>query len=257
MKIHLIAMLLINKIPLTRQQRKHIPFHQVNQEFIEAKYETVLSDIPEMIDRARAVIIEDTAVRNMFGYTIALSFVIGATLETVGALLVQFESLQVALHETLSNLEYFGFFWYIWWYGFGDIAPWLFPDAFGTGGDPNLQCSSADFIRLVGKFNLDAGVAAINQMSTVQRFILLEKLERDLSEELGCVIIPQYPQRSYKEQDELVLQFQELTGLIRFHQSLVDESRDDPSEEELRIFDREILLTWEEIGVVTEQVGNL
>ena len=108
MKIHLVTMLLINNVPLTSQQRRHSPFHQVDASFIEAKYETMISELPEKIDRVRNGIIEDTAVRNMFGYSIALSYWIGATLESAGWMLMKFKSLHRAVLQTFSNLEYIG-----------------------------------------------------------------------------------------------------------------------------------------------------
>ena len=123
MKIQLLTMLLINNTPLTSPERKHLPFHQVNAKFIEAKYETVIANLPAKIDKARDVIIKDTVVRNMFGYTIALSYFIGASLESSGFLLMEFGSLQEAIIQTFSSLEYFGFQWYLWWYGAGDAAP--------------------------------------------------------------------------------------------------------------------------------------
>ena len=124
----------------------------------------------------------------MLGYTIALSFILGATLETAGCVLMQFRSLQEALTQISSTLQHFSGLWYTWWYGAGDWGPWFFPDALGTGGDPNLKCSSEDFIRLVRKYNLHAGVASISRKKEIERFVLLERLERDLSEELGCIL---------------------------------------------------------------------
>ncbi len=97
MKIQLLTMLLIINTPLTSQERKHLPFHQVNAKFIEAKYETLIADLPAKIDKARNVIIKDTFVRNMFGYTIALSYFIGASLESSGFLLMKLGSLQEKL----------------------------------------------------------------------------------------------------------------------------------------------------------------
>ena len=254
MKIHLVTMLLINHVPLTSQQRKNIPFHQVDASFIEAKYETVISELPEMIDRVWNGIIEDTAVRNMFGYSIALSYWIGATLESTGWLLMKFRSLQGAVLQTFSNLEYFGFQWYLWWYGAGDAGPWYFPDPFGTGGDPYLKCSSEDFIRLVRKYNLDAGVASISRMKKIENFVLLERLEKDLSEDLGCILYPSYPERIFKEHEEVNLQIQELIGLLRFHRSLLQEPEEDASEEELSLLDQEISSTWRELSVVIKEV---
>ena len=254
MKIHLVTMLLINNVPLTSQQRRHSPFHQVDASFIEAKYETMITELPEKIGRVRNGIIEDTAVRNMFGYSIALSYWIGATLESAGWLLMKFKSLQGAVLQTFSNLEYFGVQWYMWWYGAGDAGPWYFPDSFGTGGDPYLKCSSEDFIRLVRKYNLDAGVAKISRMRKIENFVLLERLEKDLSEDLGCILHPSYPERVLKEHEAVNLQIQDLTGLIRFHRGLLEESEEDTTDEELGLLDQEISSTWEEMSVVIEEV---
>ena len=254
MKIHLVTLLLTNHVPLTSQQRKHMPFHQIDASFIEAKYKTVISELPEMIDRVRDGIIEDTAVRNMFGYSIALSYWIGATLETIGWLLMRFRSLQGAVLQTFSNLEYFGYQWYMWWYGAGDAGPWYFPGPFGTGGDPYLNCSSEDFIRLVRKYNLDAGVASISKMKKIENLVLLERLEKDLNEDLGCILYPSYPERIFKEHEEVNLQIQDLIGLLRFHRSLLQEPEEDASEEELVLLDQGIFSTWEELSVVIEKV---
>ena len=155
----------------------------------------------------------------MFGYTIALSSFIGASLESSGFLLMEFGSLQEAIIQTFSSLEYFGFQWYLWWYGAGDAAPWFFPDILGTGGDPNLKCSREDFFRLVRTYKLDAGVAAFSNKRDIERFILLE-----------------------------------LLGLFRFHQGLIEKQEEETSEEEVSFLDQEITSTWEELSLVIEEV---
>ena len=254
MKIQLLIMLIANNNPLTSQDRKHIPLHRVDKEFIEAKYETVIKSLPGTIDRARDVMIRDTAVRNMFGYSIALSFFIGAALETAGWVLMKFRSLQEAFLQTVSSLEFFGYQWYMWWYGAGDAGPWYFPDAFGTGGDPNLKCSGDNFNRLVKKYSLDAGVASISKMRPVERFVLLERLERDLNDDLGCVLYPSHPERIFKEQEEVILQVQELLGLLRFHQSLLEEPEEETNEEEVSLLDQELSTSWKDLSSVVEEV---
>ena len=134
--------------------------------------------------------------------------------------------------------------------------PWFFPDALGTGGDPNLKCSSEDFIRIVRKYNLDAGVASISRKKVIERFILLERLEKDLSEDLGCILYPPYPKRIFKEHEEVILQVQELLGLLRFHRGLLGEpGEDSSSEEELSFLDQEISSTWEDLSLVIEEVS--
>ena len=256
-KISQIRIELINYTPLTSQDRKYLPLHQVNVDFIEAKYETVIADLPKKIDKARAVMNEDTVVRNMLGYTIALSFILGATLETAGCVLMQFRSLQEALTQISSTLQHFSGLWYTWWYGAGDWGPWFFPDALGTGGDPNLKCSSEDFIRLVRKYNLHAGVASISRKKEIERFVLLERLEKDLSEDLGCILYPSYPKRIFKEHEEVILQVQELLGLLRFHRGLIGEPGEDSREEELSFLDQEISSTWKELSLAIEEVSHL
>ena len=133
--------------------------------------------------------------------------------------------------------------------------PWFFPDALGTGGDPNLKCSSEDFIRIVRKYNLDAGVASISRKKVIERFILLERLEKDLSEDLGCILYPPYPKRIFKEHEEVILQVQELLGLLRFHRGLLGEPGEASSEEELSFLDQEISSTWEDLSLVIEEVS--
>ena len=142
----------------------------------------------------------------------------------------------------------------MWWYGAGDAGPWYFPDSFGTGGDPYLKCSSQDFFRLVRKYNLDAGVVKISRMRKIENFVLLERLEKDLSEDLGCILHPSYPERVLKEHEAVNLQIQDLTGLIRFHRGLLEESEEDTTDEELGLLDQEISSTWEEMSVVIEEI---
>ena len=104
------------------------------------------------------------------------------------------------------------------------------------------------------KYNLNAGVASISRLRKIANFVLLERLEKDLSEDLGCILHPSYPERVLKENEAVNLQIQDLTGLIRFHRSLLQEPEEDITEEELGLLDQEISSTWEELSVVIEEV---
>ena len=91
-------------------------------------------------------------------------------------------------------------------------------------------------------------------MKKIENFVLLERLEKDLSEDLGCILYPSYPERIFKEHEEVNLQIQELIGLLRFHRSLLQDPEEDASEEELSLLDQEISSTWKELSVVIEEV---
>ena len=93
------------------------------------------------------------------------------------------------------------------------------------------------------KYKLDAGVAAFSNKRDIERFILLERLEKDLTEDLACILYPSQsqPKRIFKEHEEVVVRVQELLGLFRFHQGLIEKQEEETSEEEVSSSTRRLL----------------
>ena len=166
--------------PLTPAQDRQllIPFNPVDEAFVEAKYQSLVQEIPGLIDEARVVIIQEIATKNMLGYTIAGSFVIGAFLDTVGLTLLELDSLSQLINKLISDKFWPGIFIFFWFYAFGYGGPWYFPAIFNAG-DPNLKCSSADYFQLLNDYDLTLNIQSFTQLSPAESLILTEKVGRD------------------------------------------------------------------------------
>ena len=254
MKLHIVIILLVNRIPMTVNQKKDLPLHQVNLDFIEAKYHRLMLELPSLIDDAREVIVEDTATRNMMGYTIAFSYFLGSTLEIVGFTLMLRRSLKDAAVSLASRREYYGYVWYTGWYGAGDASPWFFPDIFTTGGDPHIACSGADYGQLLEEFHLGTNnIQSFSVRSFAEKIITIERLQRDFNERLGCILV--HVNRDYKEADQVSATFQSMLRLLQLHEDLrTQQTHTHPNPQDLRGLDQELDNVWEEIVSITEEV---
>ena len=250
MKLHIVIILLVNRIPMTVNQKKDIPLHQVNLDFIEAKYHRLMLELPSLIDDAKEVIVEDTATRNMMGYTIAFSYFLGSTLEILGFTLMLRRSLQDTAASLASRREYYGYVWYTGWYGAGDASPWFFPDIFTTGGDPHIACSGADYRQLLEEFHLGTNIQSFSVRSFAEKVITVERLQRDFNERLGCILV--HVNRDYKEADQVSASFQSMLRLLQLHEDLQTHAH--PNPQDLSVLDQELDNVWEEIVSITEEV---
>ena len=252
MKLHIVIILLVNRIPMTVNQKKDIPLHQVNLDFIEAKYHRLMLELPSLIDDARDVIVEDTATRNMMGYTIAFSYFLGSTLEILGFTLMLRRSLQDSAASLASRREYYGYVWYTGWYGAGDASPWFFPDIFTTGGDPHIACSGADYRQLLEEFHLGTNIQSFSVRSFAEKVITIERLQRDFNERLGCILV--HVNRDYKEADQVSASFQSMLRLLQLYEDLQTlQTHTHPNPQDLGVLDQELDNVWEEIVSLTEE----
>ena len=113
---------------------------------IEDIFQQMVLSLPNIIDKSRAFILEDIASNNMLGYTVGFSFFLGAFLDTIGTFLVE----ERFLSEQITDQSLWFLMGLLWFYAAGDAGPFMFPSTF-NGGDPNLVCSSLDFLCHVGR----------------------------------------------------------------------------------------------------------
>jgi len=240
--------------PLTpaRDRQLLIPFTPVNLDFVEAKYQSLIQELPLLIDEAREVISQDIATKNMMGYTIAASFFIGAFLDTVGVTLLELGSFGELILELVTGKFWPGLYVLFWGYAFGYSGPWLFPTVF-NGGDPNLKCSSADYFQLLNDHDLTLNIQSFTELSSGASVILVEKVSRDFNAKLSCIV----NQRSnYKEAALAAQAFESMIFLTSLHGQLSDVPPLDQTTRDISLLDSELLNLWAEIVLITDQVYN-
>ena len=168
--------------PLTPAQDRQLlmTFNPVdiNEVFVEARYQNLVQELPSLIDEAREVIIQDIVTKNMLGYTIAGSFIIGAFLDTVGLTLLEIDSFGQVILNLITDKFWPGVYIFFWVYAFAYGGPWYFAAIF-NGGDPNLKCSSADYFQLLNDHDLTLNIQSFTQLSPAESLILTEKVGRD------------------------------------------------------------------------------
>jgi len=129
-------------------------------------------------------------------------------------------------------------------------APWMNPDIF-NGGDPNLLCSSTDYIFLFNDLDLRANINSFSEKSPGEALLLRERLTRDFNLRLGCIL--QHADK-YKEAFEVSYAFQSMMLMVNLHNQLDTRLKPAPSLNDLQLLDRELEYLWDEIILLTEQV---
>ena len=243
-----------NQVLLTPAQDRQllIPFNPVDRAFVEAKYQSIITDLPSVIDNARSVIIRDKAIKNMLGYTIAGSYILGAFLDTVGVALLEKSGFGPTLVGIVTDKADAGLIWYLWWYAFGYGGPWYFPNIF-SGGDPNLQCSSAEFFELISDHGLTLNIQSFTAAAPGAAAVLKERLVRDFNSRLGCIV---HKRGDYKEAAAVSQLFEMMLFLTDLHVQLQPDTSPLPriGAADISTLDAELMNIWAEIIVLTDQV---
>ena len=241
-----------NQVVLTPAQDRQllIPFNPVDRAFVEAKYQSIITDLPSVIDNARSVIIRDKAIKNMLGYTIAGSYILGAFLDTVGVALLEKSGFGPALVGIVTDKADAGLIWYLWWYAFGYGGPWYFPNIF-SGGDPNLQCSSEEFFQLISDHGLTLNIQSFTAAAPGAAAVLRERLARDFNSRLGCIV---HKRGDYKEAAAVSQLFEMMLFLTDLHVQLDTGPLPRIGAADISTLDAELMNIWAEIIVLTDQV---
>ena len=241
-----------NQVVLTPAQDRQllIPFNPVDRAFVEAKYQSIITDLPSVIDNARSVIIRDKAIKNMLGYTIAGSYILGAFLDTVGVALLEKSGFGPALVGIVTDKADAGLIWYLWWYAFGYGGPWYFPNIF-SGGDPNLQCSSEEFFQLISDHGLTLNIQSFTAAAPGAAAVLRERLVRDFNSRLGCIV---HKRGDYKEAAAVSQLFEMMLFLTDLHVQLDTGPLPRIGAADISTLDAELMNIWAEIIVLTDQV---
>jgi len=232
---------------VSQNGRSIVSINDFDQDFVEAQYHNIIMELPKQIDEARDVIIADTERTNMIGYTFASAFFVGFFLDTVGLALLQYKS----LGETFDKFttEDFGLVNMLGWYSVGYAGPWLWPEVF-NGGDPNLACSSADYLELFGKHQLTMDIEAFTELSEIQATILRERFQRDFNRDLGCIL---NKKSAYKEASGVLASFQSLQSLVSIHDEIQTSNKPTGANDVLDL-DLELETLWGDIISLTDQV---
>ena len=241
-----------NQVVLTPAQDRQllIPFNPVDRAFVEAKYQSIITDLPSVIDNARSVIIRDKAIKNMLGYTIAGSYILGAFLDTVGVALLEKSGFGPALVGIVTDKADAGLIWYLWWYAFGYGGPWYFPNIF-SGGDPDLQCSSEEFFQLISDHGLTLNIQSLTAAAPGAAAVLRERLARDFNSRLGCIV---HKRGDYKEAASVSQLFEMMLFLTDLHVQLDTGPLPRIGAADISTLDAELMNIWAEIIVLTDQV---
>ena len=234
---------------LAQDRRFLIPFSVIDVDFVEAKYQSIIIELPKQIDEARDVIIQDIATKNMLGYTIIAAYMFGMVFDIVGFSLLEFKSLGETIESFITDKGTFGLFNWFGWYAFGYAGPWFFPSIF-NGGDPNLQCSSSDYLELLGKHDLTLDIQSFTELSDVQATILTERFQRDFNRRLECIL---GKKSSYKEALRVSSSFQSLSRLVYLHNDLQG-SNIPQGQNDVLDLDLELEKVWGDIILLTDQV---
>jgi len=217
---------------------------------IEEIFEVSLHKLPKDIDKARDSIIEDIATKNMLGYTIATAYFLGAALDTVGDFFVNERSLA----DLVTDQGLWFTLGWLWLYAAGFAAPWLFPSTF-NGGDPNLQCSSEDFLALLAESKLSTDVKSITTRSKGEMIIFTERLRIYFKSRLSCIVNKKH---KYAEAKFIHGTFERLLDLISLHHELTYKDHDhhhhNHHHHDLDVVDAELLRIWDNMSVLVYEV---
>jgi len=219
-----------------------VTFSDLSQDSIEDMFQQIVFTLPNMIDQTREVIVEDIATENMLGYTLALSYFVGAFFDTIGELLIS----ERFLTDVISDKEFVALQGWLWFYAIGFAGPWLFPSTF-SGGDPNLACSSVDYFSTLAESDLSLNIATITSRSQGEMAVLTARLSRDFNSKLGCIV---HKKGKYKQAAQVSSEFEKMLGLINFYHLL---SSPVPVEADLLVIDQELGNLWVQIPLLVEE----
>jgi len=230
-----------NESPAQDRQQV-VTISDLSQDGIEDMFQQIVFTLPNMIDQTRDVIVEDIATENMLGYTIALSYFVGAFFDTIGELLIS----ERLLTDVITDMEFVGLLGWLWFYAVGFAGPWLFPSTF-SGGDPNLACSSVDYFAMLAESDLSLNIATITSRPQGEMAVLTARLSRDFNSKLGCIV---NKKGGYKQATQVSSEFGKMLGLINFYHLL---SSPLPDEADLLVIDQELGNLWVQIPVLVEE----
>ena len=195
-----------------------IPFSPVSQEFIEARYTSIIQKLPDLIDTARDVIIEDVATKNMIGYTFVFAYLVGAFLDSAGYILMFKDTLWQTIIGLVTDQQMVGWLMFWWWYAVAYGGPWMFPTTFAaTGGVTDLRCSSSSFLQLINDHDLTLDIQSFTELSPGENVVLTSRLIRDFNLRLSCVV---NKRGEHREAATVVQAFQSMLFLVSLHDEL-------------------------------------
>merc|ERR1719481_1470243 len=212
---------------------------------IEDIFEATMLRLPNDIDVSRDAIIEKIATRNLLGYTIASGFFIGATLDSISDLLRN--------QRNFTEIFTVGCLWYqlgwTWFYAVGFAGPWLFPSTF-NGGDPDLLCSSEDFLTMLADTELNTDISSITSRSESEVLILSERLRLVFRSRLNCIV---GKRKKYPEAEFVHGTFERILDLIKLHHRV-----NTPVQQEtgLDLLDAELRRIWDNLPVLVDEVHS-
>eukprot|EP00092_Neocalanus_flemingeri_P038742 GFUD01042184.1.p1 GENE.GFUD01042184.1~~GFUD01042184.1.p1 ORF type:complete len:479 (+),score=92.59 GFUD01042184.1:52-1488(+) len=230
----------MNERPAQDRQQV-IPIGDLSRENIEEMFQVIVFSLPNLIDKTKDVIVADIATKNLFGYTIALSYFVGALFDTIGELVVN----ERLLADLITDLELWFIIGWAWFYAAGFAGPWMFPSTFG--GDPHLGCSSMDYFSMLADSDLSLNIATITSRPVGEMSVLTARLRTDFNSKLGCIV---HKKGKYKEATQVHAEFEKMLGLITFHHLL---SSPVPGQADLLALDQELGRIWIKIPLLVEE----
>ena len=223
------------------------PFNYHNLEILEEKYQSIIENLPKQIDVARDAIIEDIVTENLLGYLVFIGFFLGFVLDVTGVLLMNYKSLSQAVKDT----EYFVFFIALLFNSLGNGASHL--STVFNAGDPNLKCSSQDFIDVVHGNSQVWDLHHLSNLSEIHAAIVIERFQRDFNRRLECILLKK---SKYKEAMVVFNSFRSLLKIVNLHKKLANTASTPEVNNDLEHFDNELEEVWREIIDLTEQVKD-
>ena len=217
--------------------------------FLETKYSQLMQSLPSLIDRARAVITQADATRNMLGYTLVAGFITGAVLDSLALIMLNPHSLAHAVTLIVTDKYYQGVLHWVWWYAFGFSGPAMFPSIFLGSGDPTLALSSRDYFSLVATHNLTTNIRTFTDLSPAKAKLRIQNVKRDFS----VTFRPLISRRGYVEAELVKETFNQMLSLVSYH-SQYSPGPPALSERDSQLLDDELSLLWSDLTVVEEEV---
>ena len=242
----------------------------LSQQSLAGEYEQLLAGIPALLEAARLEIIHHTASNNMLGYTRAAGFLMGASLDTLAQILFENKTYSESqgVNETHSErhtgdpaddkhihwARWFGLFGFNW---FGAVSlSWssFFPGTFRAAGrgSPHLACSSADLLALLAEHGVTTDITSITDRPPGPRAVMLERLRRDFTVRLDCVV---GRAGEFRGAARVATAWQHLLGLVELHQQL-GVTQPGPGPAELAALDTELQQLWTDLPATVASVHS-
>ena len=242
----------------------------LSQQSLAGEYEQLLAGIPALLEAARLEIIHHTASNNMLGYTRAAGFLMGASLDTLAQILFENKTYSESqgVNETHSErhtgdpaddkhihwARWFGLFGFNW---FGAVSlSWssFFPGTFRAAGrgSPHLACSSADLLALLAEHGVTTDITSITDRPPGPRAVMLERLRRDFTVRLDCVV---GRAGEFRSAARVATAWQHLLGLVELHQQL-GVTQPGPGPADLTALDTELQQLWTDLPATVASVQS-